>query len=197
VHSPVTGEGDDLVPERIDGGGYGFGLFVTHDTRFGHFISHSGGLPGYGSNMRWLPGSGVGVIALANVTYAPMAMLARRLLEIIDDHVGIVDAPCRPSDALVDAAERLAALLSAWTDQAAESLFADNVAIDDPLARRAAAAADLVRDHGPLALTSVTAVTPMRGRATMRHSDGAELVLDLEMCPLLPPRLQLYEVVAG
>ena len=59
---------------RADGrdGGYGFGLGVIHDERFGTVVSHSGGLPGYGSNMRWLPGRRVGVVALANATYAPM-----------------------------------------------------------------------------------------------------------------------------
>ncbi len=56
AHTAAAGEGDESVPERVDGGGYGFGLFVRHDTRFGHFVYHSGGLPGYGSNMRWLPG---------------------------------------------------------------------------------------------------------------------------------------------
>ena len=112
AHTAADGEGDQAVPERIDGGGYGFGLFVIHDTRFGHFVSHSGGLPGYGSNMRWLPGRGIGVIALANSTYAPMSMMARRMLEIIDDHGLAPAAPRQPSAALVHAAERLAALLS-------------------------------------------------------------------------------------
>ena len=35
----------------------------------------------------------------------------------------------------------------------------------------------------------------MRGRATMRHADGTERQIDLELSPLVPPRLQLYEVV--
>ena len=89
THTAASGEGDEAVPERVDGGGYGFGLFVTHDKRFGHFVAHSGGLPGYGSNMRWLPGRAVGVVALGNVTYAPMSLMARRMLEIIDEHGSI------------------------------------------------------------------------------------------------------------
>ncbi|MEO7370629.1 MAG: serine hydrolase domain-containing protein, partial [Ilumatobacteraceae bacterium] len=48
-HTTASGEGDEALPLRIDGGGYGFGLFVRHDTRFDHFVQHSGGLPGYGS----------------------------------------------------------------------------------------------------------------------------------------------------
>ena len=55
VHTAAAGEGLDAVPERIEGGGYGFGLRVLHDDRFGHHVHHAGGFPGYGSNMRWLP----------------------------------------------------------------------------------------------------------------------------------------------
>ena len=196
THTAASGEGDEVVPERVDGGGYGFGLFVTHDTRFGHFVAHSGGLPGYGSNMRWLPGRAVGVVALGNVTYAPMSLMARRMLEIVAEHGSIGTAEIEPSAALRDAAQRLAELLSDWTDKAANELFADNVALDDSLDRRARQAADLISAHGALVLEQVAAVTPMSGVASMRHADGTERKFDLELSPLVPPQLQLYEVVA-
>jgi CubicO group peptidase (beta-lactamase class C family) len=196
-HTPAGGEGDEAVPERTEGGGYGFGLFVKHDARFGHFVYHSGGLPGYGSNMRWLPGRGVGVIALGNATYVPMSTMAGRMLEIIDDHRVIDVAPRRPSALLLDAARRLAVLLSNWTDSAASELFADNVALDESFDRRARQAAKLIAAHGTLTFETVAADTPMRGRATMRHADGTERPIDLELSPLVPPRVQLYEVVTG
>ena len=87
-------------------------------------------------------------------------------------------------------------LLSDWTDSAAHQLFADNVALDDSFARRARQAAELISAHGVLTLDNVAAVTPMRGRATMRHADGTERQFDLELSPLVPAQLQLYEVVA-
>jgi CubicO group peptidase (beta-lactamase class C family) len=197
VRAPASGEGDDAVPERIDGGGYGFGLFVTHDDRFGHFVAHSGGLPGYGSNMRWLPGRGVGVIALGNVTYAPMSLLARRMLEVVDDHGLVAAVPVRPSVALKEASHKLALLLSDWTVHDADELFADNVDLDESLARRAESAKQLIGERGTLTLISVEAETPMRGRATMRCADGTDLKIDLDLSPLVPPRIQFYEVVSG
>jgi len=197
THEVASGERDEAVPERVDGGGYGFGLFVTHDNRFGHFVAHSGGLPGYGSNMRWLPNRAVGVVALGNVTYAPMSLMARRMLEIIDEHGTIPTADVEPSPALRDAAHRLAMLISDWTDSSALQLFADNVALDDSFARRARQAAELIAAHGVLTLENVAAVTPMRGRAAMRHADGTERQFDLELSPLVPSQVQLYEVVAG
>jgi CubicO group peptidase (beta-lactamase class C family) len=197
THTMASGEGDEAIPERIDGGGYGYGLFVRHDTRFGHFVYHSGGLPGYGSNMRWLPGRGIGVIALGNATYVPMSVMARRMMEILDDHGLIPAVELQASAALADAAKRLADLLSDWTDAAANALFADNVELDESLERRARKAAELVAAHGSLTLDAVAAVTPMRGVATLRHVDGTERQMDLELSPHVPPRLQLYEEVDG
>ncbi len=50
--------------------GYGFGLRVAADCRFEHIVSHGGGLPGFGSYMQWLPEYGVGMFAMATLTYS-------------------------------------------------------------------------------------------------------------------------------
>ena len=76
-------------PDRLPGGPsappatYGYGLFVDEDPALGRVVSHSGGYPGFGSNMRWHPATGIGVIALANSTYAPASTLAARLLDAV------------------------------------------------------------------------------------------------------------------
>jgi CubicO group peptidase (beta-lactamase class C family) len=49
---------------------YGFGLFAENDPSLGSISHHSGGYPGYGSQMRWHPATGLGAIVLANSTYA-------------------------------------------------------------------------------------------------------------------------------
>lgn len=35
--------------------GYGFGLRISQTCDFSHVVAHGGGLPGFGSHMRWLP----------------------------------------------------------------------------------------------------------------------------------------------
>ena len=62
---------------------YGFGLFVDEDPSLGRVVSHSGGYPGFGSNMRWHPATGIGVIALGNGTYAPMSPLTGLVLDAL------------------------------------------------------------------------------------------------------------------
>ncbi len=63
--------------------GYGYGLFVEEDPEFGAIIQHSGGYPGFGSNMRWHPATGTGVIVLANSTYAAAGALSTQLLSAL------------------------------------------------------------------------------------------------------------------
>ena len=63
--------------------GYGFGLFVEHHSDHGHVVHHPGGYPGYGSHMRWHPETGLGVVALANGTYAGPVETARNALRAL------------------------------------------------------------------------------------------------------------------
>ena len=75
--------------------GYGFGLFVEHHSDHGHVVHHSGGYPGYGSHMRWHPETGLGVVALANGTYAGPVETAHKALRALVS--GERSAPRRPS----------------------------------------------------------------------------------------------------
>ena len=54
----------------LSAGGYGYGLGVRQTCLFQSSVSHTGGLPGFGSLMRWLPDYGVGIVALGNLTQA-------------------------------------------------------------------------------------------------------------------------------
>jgi CubicO group peptidase (beta-lactamase class C family) len=74
---------------------YGFGLFTEDDPRFGTVVQHSGGYPGYGSQMRWHPATGLGVIALGNSTYAGVGALAGEALAalVTDQLAAAVSGP--------------------------------------------------------------------------------------------------------
>ncbi len=194
ARTEATGEGLDHVPERIDGGGYGFGMQVIHDQRFGHLAGHSGGLPGYGSNMRWLPGRRTGAVALANSTYAPMRLLTRRMLEVLDDHglVPTVVVPVNPD--IERAADALLALVNDWSDDAANSLFADNVALDEPYERRARKAGEVVNSHGQLTRQRIEAAYATDATLTATAADDSEVRIWLALSPVTPARVQEYEI---
>ena len=113
---------------RLTAGGYGLGLMITHDLRFGYVVGHPGGLPGFGSFMRWLPERGVGVVALANLTYASMDLATLECLELLDDLGALPPkAPVVPAPALVVACDRLTRLLNAWDDDLADDLLSQRL----------------------------------------------------------------------
>jgi hypothetical protein len=124
-------------------------------------VSHSGGYPGFGSNMRWHPATGTGVIALGNGTYSAMLALATRMLDSI---LGRLDPPAYgcgtalapagtaeprragPWPETLAARDAVSALLRSWDDAEAVRLFSPNVAQDAPFEERRQAIA-LIRER--------------------------------------------------
>jgi len=80
--------------------GYGYGLMIAHHRQLGRIVGHSGGLPGFGSRMEWLPDYGVGLIALANRTYTPLADVVRQGLTYLVDKGFVTTEPHVISDDL-------------------------------------------------------------------------------------------------
>lgn len=164
-------------------GGYGLGLQIGHDRDLGEVVEHSGGLPGYGSNMRWVKNTRVGLIALGNSTYAPMRFATRRALAAL----AAANVVKRPKSSaipnLVEAGTALFNLLVSWDDKRAEAVFADNVAPDDSLATRRKAAAALVTRHGTPKLARVEASSRTSGRI-VAHSTTGEVVISFALAPV-------------
>ncbi|MGZ4149170.1 MAG: serine hydrolase domain-containing protein [Actinomycetota bacterium] len=174
--------------------GYGIGLFVRLDPRLGTVVAHSGGLPGYGSHMRMLPERGFAVIALGNVTYAPMTAAATEAVEVLADLDALPPArKVEPSPALVDAAGQLTSLLQAWADDdEAAALFADNVAPDLAFERRRREAQELRDRHRDLTFDgAIEADAPLSG--TFALADG-RVKVELALTGHAPALVQWYEV---
>jgi CubicO group peptidase (beta-lactamase class C family) len=151
-------------PARTIAFGYGIGLSMRIDPRLGNVVAHSGGLPGYGSHMRWLPDRNVGIVALSNITYGNMTAACAEAIDVLADLDALpVPRPLAATPALADAADRAVDLVNRWDDRAARALFADNVEQDDDLQRRAAQAADAVARHGALTKETLEVDAPQRG----------------------------------
>jgi CubicO group peptidase (beta-lactamase class C family)/GNAT superfamily N-acetyltransferase len=192
AEAPTVSLGDDgrLGPMVT---GYGMGLFVVHDPVLGRVVAHSGGLPGFGSQMRWLPDRGVGVVVLANARYAPGRVLAAQLLRVIGDRGGLPAhvEPAQP--ALDDLAHRLGALLADWSHERALALFSDNVGLDEDLDRRQAAAARVMERIGRARVESVTVLNGGEFDMTLVGERGRAKV-EASLAPLLPARIQWYSI---
>ena len=177
--------------------GYGFGLHIRDDATLGTVIAHSGGLPGYGSNMRWISGRAVGAIALANVTYAPMSALTLQMLHVLHQRGDVPSRPHPDAPLLDDAINRLVTLLHEWDDGVAAELFADNVDLDESFERRAAQAGELTSHHGRLLVERVVALRETSGEAILRGTTSdATVRLDVQLSPEPRPRVQWYRLRA-
>jgi CubicO group peptidase (beta-lactamase class C family) len=166
-------------PSRHIAYGYGIGLSIRIDPRLGTVVTHSGGLPGYGSHMRWLPDRNVGIVALSNITYGNMTAACAEAIDVLADLD--VLPPARPMDArpaLTHAAERAVDLVNRWNDAKARTLFADNVERDDELERRADEAAAVIARHGPLAMDDLEIDAPQRGDVV---ASGGQVRIELEL----------------
>jgi len=185
--------GNSTVAGRTCPAGYGFGLNLRIDPGLGTVVSHAGGLPGYGSSMRWLTGKRLGVIALGNSTYAHMSTLTMKMLEaLLDD--GAVPTITTPVSAQLSAAgDGLVALLNDWSDEAADALFADNVVLDEPFSRQRAAAGLLMGQHGQLRIVEIRPDSATSGNVVVQ-GNGPSFTIGIELSPVTGGAIQLYKV---
>ncbi len=162
----TSGRDADGAPEVT---GYGFGLFEDFRS-WGRSVYHSGGYPGFGSHMRWHPASGLGLVALANGTYAPMSTVATAAL---GDLVVQLEADLHPPSLRLPVLDAARAAVNDWlggdtpegpASEVLRSMFADNVETDVPWVERVAVWEQLHRSHGRL--------EPMEGPPT-RPSPGS------------------------
>jgi CubicO group peptidase (beta-lactamase class C family) len=187
----------DADPE-FDGGAYGFGLFIQEHVRWGRIVGHSGGYPGFGSNMRWHAASGLGVIALANGRYAPSSLLARDLLVALLDADAVPSRRVKPAPATEAARAAVEGLIDRWDDSVVAGLFAMNVDLDEPIARRRATLERLRTLHGQLvADPNVPPVShsPFHLEWWLRGQRG-RVKVEILLSPELPPRVQAMNLTS-
>jgi len=209
VAIPAGGDGTAIRfggPPRIS---YGFGLFCEDDPSFGDIVQHSGGYPGFGTNMRWHPATGLGVIVLANGTYAPAGALASDLLATLLTAAAEIDGrqpgwilsgpapgsgePWPQTLAARDAVDRL---LQDWDDEVAGRLLAPNVDLDQPLPARQADIATLRQRIGAFQRNEDRAPeceSPAHCRWWLT-GPGGTVAAQILLAPLREPLVQLLRV---
>ena len=112
-------------------------------------ISHAGGYPGFGSHMAWHPATGLGVIGLGNLRYAPVRPVVAEQLRALVAADAVPRRRVTPSSAVEAFRPVVEGLLAAWDDDVADDAFAMNMDLDDPRDRRHAALAEAAAALGP------------------------------------------------
>jgi hypothetical protein len=189
----VTRSGSGQV--QLNAGGYGFGLGVSETCGFGHVVAHSGGLPGFGSQMRWLPEYGVGLIAMANRTYTGWGGVFDTALDLLRETGGLEPRRAQPSAALSDARAAVTRLIQGWDDAEADRIAAGNLFVDLSRERRRRQIDELGAKVGACrAGDGFTHVeNALRGSWTLPCERG-QLHVSVTLAPSVPPRVQFLQV---
>jgi CubicO group peptidase (beta-lactamase class C family) len=178
----------------LNTGGYGFGLRVSTSCLFGHIVAHSGGLPGFGSQMRWLPEYGVGIIAFGNRTYTGWGTPFDQALAILSQTGALAPRMAEPSPDLVKMRETVTRLVTGWDDDLAKTIAADNLFLDRSIDRRAKEVSALRERAGSCSASSGFAYVEnaLRGQWIIPCEKGSVLA-SITLAPVLPVKVQYME----
>lgn len=181
----------------LSAGGYGYGLGVRQTCRFRITVAHSGGLPGFGSLMRWLPEYGVGIVAMGNLTYTGWGNVAEQSLDLLAGTGGLEPRQPQPAPVLARLRDDVTRLVTKWDDALADSVAAMNLYRDESKERRRVAiervrlqAGDRCAPEGPF-----VAENALRGRWRLRCG-GGDLRVEITLAPTTPTRVQYLNVSA-
>lgn len=181
-------------PLQIGSGGYGYGLGVSNDCRYAYVVGHGGGLPGYGSLMRWLPEHGVGLIGMANQTYQGFNGLFNDVASALHRTGALKSRVVQPSPALLAAQADVSQLIIKWDESLANRIAADNLFLDAAADVRVNRWKELAQTHGTCRpATSIDSENALRGEWKMMCDKGW-LNVFITLAPTMPPKVQLINI---
>jgi hypothetical protein len=96
----------------------------------------------------WLPEYGVGLIGMANVTYAGLGGMTDETFAALSKTGALQPRVVQPAAALVQAKADVSRLITNWDDALAKRIAADNLFLDTSAEMRAARFRELAATHG-------------------------------------------------
>lgn len=172
---------------------YTFGLNWMQDASGRKIIGHSGGLPGFGSNWRFMPDYGLAVVYFGNRTYAPASKFTMAVLDTIVQLAKLKPRQVSISPILEQRKNELLKILIDWDYRPA--IFADNFFDDYLLADLITQSAAIFKKAG--AIKSVDRLIPenqLRGTCII-HCENKKLQLSFTLTPENPGLVQEYHLI--
>lgn len=179
----------------LSAGGYGYGLGVRQTCLFGSSVSHTGGLPGFGSLMRWLPEYGVGIVALGNLTYTGWSGVAEQALTILANTGALQPRKPQPAPVLLTRRDQVTRLVTNWNNALADSIAAMNLYRDESMERRHAAIDGVLEAAGGNCRPEgeFVALNALRGSWRLRCARG-DVRVTITLAPTEPAAVQHLQV---
>lgn len=192
---------DRFGGRELDGMGYGYGLIVEHDRRFGRIVQHNGGLPGFAAHMRWQTATGLGVVVFGNSDSFGAGLLASAVLTDVLTRCDAPAAIVRPWRETVAAARRLDAIVTRGESLAdVASLLARNVLRNVPEQVRMRRLGESLDEVGPVRSDAPCFDARVIGAAeqsSLRWAVPCErgaLICDVHLMGLHEPLVQTFSI---
>jgi CubicO group peptidase (beta-lactamase class C family) len=173
---------------------YGYGLNWTRDAASVVTVGHSGGLPGFGSQYRFAPQHGIGVIAFSNLRYAPVYGPTAKALDLLIERAGLTPRAVAVSGILATRQRQVAQLIQSWDPALGAAITADNFFLDrsrdDWLATTRAQLASI---GAVTAIGQLTAENALRGSFALVGERGT-LEVRFTLTPEREPKVQFLDL---
>ncbi len=173
--------------------GYGYGLGIAMDCKQITRISHGGALPGFGSNYRFFPKYGIGLMAFGNLTYTrpiPLDQIEKLLFETLK----LQPRELPVSEILVQRKEQIVQLLNTWDSDLEKEIIADNFYLDKSKEKRKAEIQEILDKAGNI--EKVEKIAPrnqLRGGFKM-HAKNGEINIFFTLTPENIPKVQQMNI---
>jgi CubicO group peptidase (beta-lactamase class C family) len=171
---------------------YTYGLSWMQDALGRKSVGHSGGLPGFGSNWRFLPEYGIGVILFANVTYAPTSGINNAVLDTIVQLAKLKPRVISISPILQKRKLQLVSMLPNFSTNA--YIFAENFFEDYPIETLKKEAAAILKEAGEIiSVGEMVVENQMRGYCIIQCQEK-KIKLAFTLTPENPGLIQEYHL---
>jgi CubicO group peptidase (beta-lactamase class C family) len=173
--------------------GYGYGLGYRHDCRGIVSIRHGGGLPGYGSEWRFYPEYGIGIVSLSNLTYGGLGGQNGKALDTLIHLAGLKRRIIPVSSILKQRQQEIVAVISSWPEDQL-NIFAENFFLDKSLdAWRKFSAEQLAQIGKIITIKSIIPENQLRGTFVV-EGEKNNLEIFFTLTPEHDPLIQQLEM---
>jgi CubicO group peptidase (beta-lactamase class C family) len=173
---------------------YGDGMRWDRDSRDVVIVGHSGGLPGFGSQYRFAPDYGVGVIAFSNLRYGPVYVPTLKVLNTLVEKAMLPARIVTPSAILTTRQTQVVNMIRSWDAGLAAAITADNFFLDRSRADWIEFAGKQLASIGKVSsIGALKAENQLRGSFQMVGEQGT-LDVSFTLTPEREPKVQALNI---
>ena len=173
---------------------YGYGLRIDQNCNQIRTIGHSGGLPGFGSDWKFLPAYNLSILTFTNGTYGSASSMNSQMIPFIIDKAGLIPISFPVTPILKQRQNELLAFLPKWQNAQQSEIFAENFFLDYFPDLLKSEAEDIFNKAGKILKTNeIMPENGLRGKFLL-EGEKANIEISFTMSPENPPLIQAYSI---